>query len=257
MKTYRTILVDDEVHARNRMAQLLVDYSNQINIVGQAGSVATAVSMVKEIEPDLIFLDIKLGDGDAFDVLQQLKGKPQIIFVTAFSEFAHKAFEYRAIDYLLKPVSAERLAQSINRLPAEPEPQSSDAMKQLLDLAASLRSAAVPISYPVRLGDRTLFVRFDDITHFEAKDKIVYLHTVDKKSYPLDRSLTLLQSQLPKTFLQVHRAYIINRALLVECHRFFGGKYKLILGKPMLVTIESGVTYKDTVEDIMRSIDFI
>jgi two-component system LytT family response regulator len=256
MKSYRALLVDDEVHARKRMSHLLSEHTDHIEIVGEANSVASAISMMKSLEPDLLFLDIKLGDGDAFDVLQQLVGKPHVIFATAYSEYAHKAFEHRAIDYLLKPVTSDRLALAIDRLPTEPVPQSSEAMKQLLDLAASLRSAPTPISYPVRLGDRTIFVRFDDITHFEAKDKVVYLHTVEKKSYPIDRSLTQLQMQLPKSFIQVHRAYILNRTHLVECHRYFSGKYKLILGKPMLATIESGVTYKSTVEDLMNSIDF-
>jgi two-component system LytT family response regulator len=123
-------------------------------------------------------------------------------------------------------------------------------LEALLELASSLRQQPKPVSYPVTVGDRTLFVRYDDITHFEARDKLVYLCTREKKEYPIDISLSRLAETLPPQFVQVHRAFVINCDFLSEIHRYFGGKYKLLLGRPMIVTVESGSTYKEVVEKL-------
>ncbi len=251
MNRFRVLIVDDESPSRDRMRRLLADFHDRVDVVGEAGSVVQAVGMAKEMRPELLFLDIRLGDGDAFDVLRQLDPMPQVIFATAYSEYAHKAFEHRAVDYLLKPVTADRLAAALARLPREPEQLTPEAVRKLLDLASTLAAGPQPTSFPVRLGDRTLFVRFADITHFEAREKLVYLNTLERKSYPIDISLIRLMERLPQAFVQVHRAFVVNRDHIAEVHRFFGGKYRIVLGRPSVATVESGVTYKDVVEGMM------
>jgi two-component system, LytTR family, response regulator len=252
MKTVRTLIVDDEHLARERLARQLQAHT-QIHIIAECGSVAESVSKIDELQPDLVFLDVRLGDGDAFDILSGIHHVPHIIFSTAYSDYAYKAFEHKAVDYLLKPVDAKRLADALQRLPDTSSADTKAPLQALLELASSLRHQPKPVSYPVTVGDRTLFVRYDDITHIEAKDKLVYLVTRDKKEYPIDTSLTKLTESLPMQFVQVHRAFIINRDHLSEIHRYFGGKYKLLLGKPMIVTIESGVTYKDIVDGLKQA----
>jgi len=252
MNSLKTLIIDDEPLARERLQRQLKSHS-RIQVVAECGSVAEACERIDRNQPDLVFLDIRLGDGDAFDILRQIHHIPHVIFTTAYSDYAHRAFEYKAVDYLMKPIEDARLADAIQRLPSESNLNTKASLESLLELAQSLRQVSKPISYPITVGDRTLFVRFDDITHFEAKDKLVYLHTLDKKEYPLDTSLTRLIETLPRQFVQVHRAFVINRDFLSEIHRYFGGKYKLLLGRPMIVTIESGSTYKDTVDKLKQN----
>jgi two-component system LytT family response regulator len=252
MNPLRALIIDDESLARERLQRQLKSH-HRIYVVAECGSVAEACERIDQDLPDLVFLDIRLGDGDAFDILRQIRHIPHVIFTTAYSDYAHRAFEHKAIDYLMKPIEESRLADAIQRLPSEPTHDTKASLESLLELAQSLRQVPKPISYPITVGDRTLFVRFDDITHFEAKEKLVYLHTRDKKEYPLDVSLTRLSETLPGQFVQVHRAFIINRDVLSEIHRYFGGKYKLLLGRPMIVTVESGVTYKEIVEKLKQN----
>ncbi len=252
MNIVKAIVVDDEPLARERLVRQLQSHPH-IRVIDQCGSVREAVSKIDQLLPDLVFLDVRLGDGDAFDILSGITHVPRVIFSTAFSDYAYRAFEHKAVDYLLKPVDEARLADALQRIPNTVTQNSSTSLEALLELAASLRQEPKPISYPVTVGDRTLFIRFDDITHFEARDKLVYLLTRDKKEYPIDTSLTRLVDALPSQFVQVHRAFIINRDHLSEIHRYFGGKYKLLLGKPMIATVESGVTYKDVVDGLKQS----
>jgi two-component system LytT family response regulator len=245
----RTLIVDDEQLARERLSRQLQEHTN-IRIVGECGSVADSVSKIDELQPDLVFLDVRLGDGDAFDILSRIHHVPHIIFSTAYSDYAYRAFEHKAVDYLLKPVDATRLADALRRLPDTFSAATKAPLEALLELASSLRQQPKPVSYPVTVGDRTLFVRYDDITHFEARDKLVYLCTREKKEYPIDISLSRLAETLPPQFVQVHRAFVINCDFLSEIHRYFGGKYKLLLGRPMIVTVESGSTYKEVVEKL-------
>lgn len=245
----RALLVDDEQPALDRMEMLLQSHPS-VEIAGVSKSVADAISNIDSLMPDVVFLDVKMGDGDAFDVLKSIHHLPAVVFATAYSDYAHKAFEHRAVDYLVKPVEPARLAETIDRLHSSASNTTHQQLDQLLELAASLRQHRMPMSHPVTIGDRTLFVRYEDITHFEAREKLVYLCTKDKKEYPIDNSLSRLSDSLPPQFVQVHRAFVINRDFLSEIHRYFGGKYKLLLGRPMIVTVESGSTYKDVVEKL-------
>ena len=249
MSYIKALIVEDEPLARERLMRQLKAHPH-IRVIHQCGSVTEAVSKIDQLLPDVVFLDVRLGDGDAFDILSSIHHVPHVIFLTAFSDYAYRAFEHKALDYLLKPVDDARLASALLRLPDMSTHNSRAALEALLELAGTLRQEPKPISYPVTVGDRTLFVRFDDITHFEARDKLVYLYTREKKEYPIDSSLTRLIETLPGQFVQVHRAFIINRDFLSEIHRYFGGKYKLLLGKPLIVTVESGNTYKDVVEKL-------
>lgn len=252
MTPIRVLIIDDEALARERLIRLLHEFDH-IDVIGEAQCVAEACVVIDALRPDLIFLDIRLGDGDAFDILSNINHIPRIIFATAFTDYAHRAFEHRAVDYLLKPVDSTRLTDAIGRMSEPVAEHPAQALEAILELASSLRQRHRSTSFPVTLGDRTLFIRFDDITYFEARDKLVFLATRDKKEYPLDASLTKLIESLPGQFVQIHRSFVINRDHLTEIHRYFSGKYKLLLGKPMIVTIESGVTYKEVVDELKQA----
>ncbi len=114
-KLYRAIIVDDERLARNDLRLLLKEYEN-IEVLGEASNGQDALDMIKELEPDLVFLDIQMPGMNGFDVLEYISSDVRVIFITAFDEYALRAFEVNALDYLLKPVSTDRLQQSIERL---------------------------------------------------------------------------------------------------------------------------------------------
>ena len=119
-KLYRAIVVDDERLARNDLRLLLNNHKN-IEVLGEASNGQDALDMIKELEPDLVFLDIQMPGMNGFDVLEHISSDIRVIFVTAYDEFALRAFEVNALDYLLKPVSVDRLQQSIERLELIPD----------------------------------------------------------------------------------------------------------------------------------------
>src|ERR1041385_1761516 len=113
---FKTILIDDEPAARRLMKNLLLEHSDVVEIVGEASNGKEAIDKIEKLRPDLIFLDIQMPDLTGFEVIEQLSEKPNIIFTTAYEQYAVKAFETFSIDYLLKPIKEERLAQSIEKL---------------------------------------------------------------------------------------------------------------------------------------------
>jgi len=127
-KQYRAIVVDDERLARNDLRLLLNNHKN-IEVLGEASNGQDALDMIKDLEPDLVFLDIQMPGMNGFDVLEHISSDIHVIFVTAFDEYALRAFEVNALDYLLKPVNADRLLQSIERLELIPDEGEADAGK--------------------------------------------------------------------------------------------------------------------------------
>ena len=128
-KLYRAIVVDDERLARNDLRLLLNNHKN-IEVLGEASNGQDALDMIKDLKPDLVFLDIQMPGMNGFDVLEHISSDVKVIFVTAFDEFALRAFEVNALDYLLKPVSDERLLQSIERLELIPD-EAEEASREL------------------------------------------------------------------------------------------------------------------------------
>ena len=111
----KTLIIDDVKQARKALHHDIIDYCEDLQIIGEAGSMAEAISAIEDLKPELIFLDIELGDGTGFDVLSKLSFQPKVIFTTAYDEYAIKAFKVGAIDYLLKPVDDEELVKAVER----------------------------------------------------------------------------------------------------------------------------------------------
>lgn len=221
----RTVLVDDESLARKRLRRLLVDHP-EIEIVGEAGDGEAACRMIDGLAPDLAFLDIQMPGCSGFQVLARLARRPRVIFVTAYDEFAVKAFEEQALDYLLKPVEPPRLARAIARLitPA-------DARIDRL-LAAVERQQAGPDRIAVRQGSKITLVDPAAVVFARAEDKYSVLHTVDRE-HVLDRSLDKLEQGLdPQAFLRIHRSLIVNVHFVADLATVEGGRYLVSLRDP-------------------------
>lgn len=193
---YKTIIVDDERLARKEMRSLLAEFS-EIAIVGEAENLSETIELIEKEKPQIVFLDIQLADENGFDLLEKTEVDLKVIFVTAFDEYAIRAFEINALDYLLKPVNPERLAKAIERLSKKPETE--------------FRSLEFDDRVFIELGTRSLFLKVEDISHITSAGDYSEIFTVDKKKYLLEKPLREWEERLPeKYFLRIHRQTIVN-----------------------------------------------
>jgi two-component system LytT family response regulator len=231
MKT-RTIVVDDEPLARERLLKLL-RADPEIEIVGEAGNGREAVTLIRAQKPALAFLDVQMPELDGFGVLSELNAeeRPAVIFVTAYDKFALKAFEVHAVDYLLKPFDRERFTTALRRAQEQlSRQQPAQLNEQLSALLQELRPAAAPPSdrIAVKAGGRVVFVKAGDVDWVEAADNYVSLH-VGKESHMLRETMTSIEARLPKQFLRISRSTIVNTERIKELQPLFHGEYAVIL----------------------------
>lgn len=246
--TLRTVIVEDELPSLNRLKELLENIDH-IELVGCAQDGEEAVKLINETKPDLALLDIQLPVFTSFEVLNRLKHRPNIIFITAYDQYAIKAFEENAVDYLLKPTSADRLTKAIKRVDQN--------KNNNLDLVSILKDALKDDSFSdrfsIKLGDQIIFVHEDEVLYFHAEDKYVFLNTENDK-YIVDLTLKDLTLKLdPEKFLRTHKSYIIAIDKIKRIKRTFPGKYKIQLAGASNVTLEIGRTF---LPDVRNRLEF-
>lgn len=212
----KAIIVDDEAPARSEM-KFLLDELDQTEVVAEAASVREAIEKLKEYPCDVMFLDISMPEASGLqlaEALQHLKFPPAVVFVTAYSEFAIDAFKVNAIDYLVKPVESERLAQAIARVR---EHVALHAKVQKLD------------RIPVEKGGKKILIGIDTIRYVMARDDYAYLQT-DTNRYFSTVSLAQLEKRLDgHGFFRVHRGYLVNLSLVTEVESVAGGTLLLTM----------------------------
>ena len=227
MTSYRALIIDDEPLARQRLRQLLSPYPS-VEVVGEAGNGEEGVDQVEILKPDLLFLDIEMPVFNGFEMLKRLAEQPRVVFVTAYDQYALKAFEENSIDYLLKPVEADRLERTIRKLIQAA--RDTTAMHDLQRLLADMYPAKKqPQSLTVKLGDRIMLLRITDIIAAEAEDKYVFLYTVDGQRYLTDYTLVDLTGLLPDDFLRIHRSRMVNTTRITELRKGFNGSYTFVM----------------------------
>lgn len=247
---YSTIIADDELLARERLRKLLAHYAETIEIIGEAKNGLECKSMIDELKPDLIFLDIQMPGLNGFEVLQQIEHSPLVIFCTAHDEFALKAFETHSVDYLVKPVKAERIEQAIEKLMFLN--QRIDR-HQLLDLIEEVTSQSLGneiTTIPVKLGDRMLILNIEDICYFNAEDKYITINTVNGKKYLSDHSLKELEKKLGKKFVRIQRALLINRSLIKEVAGHSNSRYKIKMNDVERSVLITGRNYVEQLKSL-------
>jgi two-component system LytT family response regulator len=228
----RTLIVDDEPLARQRLRQLL-DADPDISVLGECGDGEQAFADVQGLRPDLVFLDVQMPLLDGFGVLHKLAGTPLpvVIFVTAHDRYALKAFEVHALDYLLKPFDKTRFTTALARAKAQVRQGAAAALDQRLhDLLQSVEGRSHgPERLMVKSGGRIYFVRVADIDWIEAAGNYVRLH-VGKDDHLLRESLTALEKKLDASrFVRVHRSTIVNIDRIREIQPAFNADYVIIL----------------------------
>jgi len=208
MTKIRTLIVDDEALARERLRQLLVN-EPEIELVGECADGQEALEVIRRQAPDLIFLDIQMPELDGFGVLEALNGpQPVIVFVTAYDKFALRAFEVHAVDYLLKPVGAERFEAALVRARLR---VGTTATPEVNELAAAARP---PGTYAERLvvkdGAKVQIIPVAKLDYVEAQDDYVALASQGKKHLKQQTIASLEACLDPNCFVRIHRSYIVN-----------------------------------------------
>lgn len=215
---YKAILVDDERLARNDLRLLLKEHQN-ISIIGEAANGLEALDLIKEVSPDLVFLDIQMPGVDGFNVLEHISSDIHVIFVTAFDEYALRAFEVNALDYLLKPVSPERLKQSIERLEQSPEENSEDTR----DLEYQDR---LLLKLDTSLG----FLKVSTIVCITSAGDYSEVLCTNKKKVLVHKSMSEWETRLPATYFnRIHRTTIVNMEFVDRLEEWFNNSYRVYL----------------------------
>ena len=241
---FKSIIIDDEAHARSRIKRLLLKYTNVIEIVSEASNGLEALEMIALHKPDLIFLDIQMPGLDGFELIGKLKFLPIIIFTTAFDQFALKAFETNTVDYLVKPIEAERLDVTIKKLQWLKKDNQQENIRNFIQLAEKLKPQNELTSLSVKIGDKIILVRLSEIVLFEADEKYVTIKTADKGNYLTDLTLKTLEEKLPANFVRIQRAFIVNKNFVIELNKQFGGKYVIVMNDKDRTRILSGNSYR-------------
>jgi two-component system LytT family response regulator len=225
-KLWRAVIVDDERLARTRLRSLLAAHP-EITIVGEADGVAAALAVIHDTAPDVIFLDIQMPGASGFELVNQLERPARLIFVTAFDEHALRAFEVNALDYLLKPVTPERLARALARLHQPPAAPAT----RLLDYDDSLFLAT---------GTASRFLRVNAIKCITAADAYSEITTVENQKLLVHKPLSEWEERLPaKHFVRIHRAAIVNLACVERVEPWFNAAYQVYLrglAEPLLMS---------------------
>lgn len=248
----KLLIVDDEPLARERIREML-RADPQIEVIGDCSNGDDAIEAVRTSRPDLLLLDIQMPGTDGFGVLEALEPHeiPCIIFITAYDQYAVKAFEVYALDYLLKPFDRERFTRAIERAKQHVfKERTRDLNDRVL---AALNEIKNKPEYLERLVIRTnghiFFIKTEEIDWLEAEGNYVRLHS-GKESYLLRDAISSLENQLdPKKFLRIHRSAIVNINRIQELQPWFHGEYRVILQDGVQLTLSR--SYRDKLNELV------
>lgn len=249
----RCLIVDDEPLGRDRITSLL-DSIPDAEVVGECETGAQAVQAIAEHSPDLVFLDVQMPEVDGFGVIESLPADaaPAIIFVTAYDEYAIKAFEVHACDYLLKPFDADRFAAAFRHVAQRIRTErTNEAGERLASRLEQLERSRPPRRrLPIRSRGRVYFLDIDEIDWLEAADNYVKVHARGE-AHLVRQTLQRMDELLsPSGFIRIHRSAIVNSARIREVQPWFNGEYMVLLRDGTKVTTSR--TYRDNLQALME-----
>lgn len=249
-----TLIVDDEPLAREGLRALL-SRDPEVSAIHEARDGREAVAAIRELEPDLVFLDVQMPEMEGFEVVRAI-GKdsmPAVIFVTAHDQYAIQAFEIHALDYLLKPVIAERFAQALGRakgrIGARAQAQSSEQIRALLETIASPRKHLQRLA--VRSGSKIVLLDIEEVDWIGGAENYVEIHA-GRATHLLHVTLSALEKSLdPAVFLRIHRSIIVNCRRIKEMQPGGHGEYVITLRDG--VRLQSGRTYAERLKALANN----
>ena len=249
MKNLRVLIVDDEPLAREGIRLLL--QPEEVEIAGEAASGKEALKQINHCKPDLVYLDVQMPEMDGFEVLNALlpEALPYIIFVTAYDQYALRAFEVNAIDYLLKPLDEERFRISFQRAKAVIEKEERKDLRENLQALTGFLKRKTPERILVKTAGRIYFIRVPEIDWIEAQGNYVLLH-VGKESHLIREPIGELETQLQEGgFLRIHRSTLVNVERIRELRQLLHGDYRVWLRDGTQLTLSR--RYRNKAREIL------
>jgi two-component system LytT family response regulator len=244
MNPIKALIVEDERLAANGLHRLLLR-DPEVHVVGIAGDGKTAISRIRNLTPDLVFLDIEIPEMNGFQVIEAIgaENMPVIIFVTAYDRYTLKAFEVHALDYLLKPFDEARFAVALARAKKEMALRHALQASNLNGFMDAMLRQPGPQRMAVKSGGRTLFLQLDELDYIEAAGNYARLH-VGTQEYVIRETMASLEVKLPQNqFVRIHRSVIVNRTRIKELRPWFTGEYVVLLTTGKELTLSRG--YRD------------
>ncbi|HEV8610012.1 MAG TPA: LytTR family DNA-binding domain-containing protein [Thermoanaerobaculia bacterium] len=249
----RALIADDEPLAREWVRSAVVD-DPDLEVIGEAGDGFEAAEAIRRLKPDLVFLDVQMPGLDGFGVLEALSPEeiPAVVFVTAFDQYAVRAFETQAVDYLMKPFSRERVEEAVRRVRELVKGRSLEDFRE--SIAKIVEKVRRDRSYPewvlLKAEGKNVFVKVRDIDWIESSRNNVRIH-VGPTLYLLHETTSAIASRLdPKRFLRIHRSAIVNIERIRELHPWFNGDYAVILRDGTQLTLSA--SYRDRLREFRR-----
>jgi len=248
----RVLIVDDEALARGILREML-QRDSDVSIVGECANGKHAVEAIQELTPDVLFLDIQMPEMGGFEVLDALDGPtmPHLVFVTAYDQYAVRAFEVHALDYILKPFDRERFEAAWQRAKAQVLRERNGGVEQrILSLLEDLKAGTKYLErLVIKSSGRIYFLETNDIDWIQAEGNYVSVH-VGKKSHLLRETISSLESQLdPRKFLRIHRSAIVRIDRIKELQPWFHGEYHIILLDGTELTLSRN--YRDRLQEAL------
>ena len=249
----RALIVDDEPLAREWVRGAVAE-DRDLEVIGESGNGFEAAEAIRRLKPDLVFLDVQMPGLDGFGVLEALSPEeiPAIVFVTAFDQYAVRAFEAQAVDYLMKPFSRERLEEAVRRVRELLKGRSLEDFRE--SVAKIIEKIRRDRSYPewvlLKADGKNVFVKVKDIDWIESSRNNVRIH-VGTTVYLLHETTSAIAQRLdPRKFLRIHRSSIVNIERIKELHPWFNGDYAVILRDGTQLTLSA--SYRDRLREFRR-----
>jgi len=249
----RALIVDDEPLAREWVRSAIAE-DPELEVMGECGDGFEAAEAIRRLKPDLVFLDVQMPGLDGFGVLEALSPEeiPAVVFVTAFDQYAVRAFEAQAVDYLMKPFSKERVEEAVRRVRELVKGKSLEDFRESISRIVEKirRDRSFPEWVLLKSDGKNVFVKVKDIDWIESSRNNVRIH-VGTTLYLLHETTSAIASRLdPKKFLRIHRSAIVNIERIKELHPWFNGDYAVILRDGTQLTLSS--SYRDRLKEFRR-----
>lgn len=240
----KALIIEDEPRARAHMISLLADSFPEVEVVGAIGSVKDSIQWLgANPTPDVIFMDVELSDGNSFEIFANIDVPAPVIMTTAYDQYAIRAFQVNAVDYLLKPIDVEDLKRAIGRVSAG-ETSRPESVRKMIDQAFKEK-------FLIKLNDRIVPVRASDIAYVYSESKNTYIVTSAGSSYVLDDSLDTIAASLdPASFFRISRSCIISEGVIDSVSRLMGGRLRITL-RPEFPALADFTVSRARVDDFL------
>jgi DNA-binding LytR/AlgR family response regulator len=225
----KVVIIEDEIPAANRLAKLLHQYNDSVDIVCKADSVEASVKYISNSPaPDLIFMDIQLADGLSFDIFEQVQVKTPVIFTTAFDQYTLKAFKVNSVDYLLKPIDEKELQQALQKFYDLHPKQPVDLSAKMVRMMQEMNLVKYKERLLIKRGQQLSYLKTENTAYCFADGKLCYAVDFNGVKYLLENNLSQLEEQLqPDHFYRINRHLLVNIEAVKKVHTWLGGRLKV------------------------------